>query len=332
MSKITQYTIAEKAGVSAITVSRVINNKPDVNPKTRKKILKIINELNYVPNLLAKSLKSGKSKTIGVIVSNLYNPFFNDVLCGINEILNKKGYSIIVCNSNNSINEEEKNVLTLIEKRVDGILITPVGKKSLDIMHLQKIKIPSVLFMSHINLIKSDYVGFNDQLGSFQAAEHLISRGHKKILYLHGPTNFSLTNERLRGFKKALFEYGIEKDESLFKEVTNPNMTEGYKIVKEILCQKQNFTAIATFNDYVAIGVLKAVLERNLKVPEDIAIIGYDDIEFASLSIIPLTTIQLPKFLLGKCAAQILLSKMIGQKCQCKNKFLKPKLVIRDST
>ena len=332
MFKVTQYVIAEKAGVSANTVSRVINNKPDVNPKTRKRILKIINKLNYTPNLLAKSLKSGKTKTIGVIVSNLYNPFFNQVLCGIDEILNGKEYNIIICNSNNNYNREEKAIVTLIQKRVDGILITPVGKKSLDIVYIQKTKIPFVLVMSHFKTTNTDYVGFNDKIGSFQATQHLISRGHRKILYLGGPSFFSLAQERLYGHKKALVTYGIKVDQKLLKEIVNPNMEEGYKIVKKILSKEFDFTAIATFNDYIAMGALKAILERNLKVPDDIAIVGYDDIEFVSLSIVPLTTIQLPKYLLGRKAAELLLTKMTGRKRKYQSIFLEPNLIVRNST
>jgi len=332
MFKVTQYVVAEKAGVSANTVSRVINNKPDVNPKTRKRILKIINKLNYTPNLLAKSLKTGKTKTIGVIVSNLYNPFFSQVLCGIDEILNGKEYSIIICNSNNDYNREEKAIVTLIQKRVDGILITPVGEKSLDIAYMQKTKVPFVLIMSHFKTTNTDYVGFNDKIGSFQATQHLISRGHRKILYLGGPSYFSLAKERLYGHKKALVTHGIKVDQKLLKEIVNPNMEEGYKIVKKILSKEFDFTAITTFNDYIAIGTLKAILERNLKVPEDIAIIGYDDIEFASLSVVPLTTIQLPKYLLGRKAAELLLTKMTERKRKYQRIFLEPNLIIRSST
>lgn len=332
MFKVTQRVIAEKAGVSANTVSRALNNKPDVKSKTKEKVLKIANKLSYTPNLLAKSLKSGKTKTIGVIVSNLYNPFFNQVLCGIDEILNGKEYNIIICNSNNDYNKEEKAIVTLIQKRVDGVLLTPVGKKSLDIAYMQKTKIPFVLVMSHLKTINTDYVGFDDKVGAFQATQHLIARGHRKILYLGGPSYFSLAQDRLYGHKKALVTHEIKVDQKLLKKIINPKMEEGYRIVKEILSKEFDFTAIATFNDYIAIGALKAILERNLKIPEDIAIIGYDDIEFASLSIVPLTTIQLPKYLLGRKAAELLLTKITGRKRKYQSIFLKPNLIVRNST
>ena len=331
MLKVTQRMIAKEAGVSVNTVSRALNNKPDINPTTRRKILKIAKELGYVPNLLAKSLKSGETKTIGVIVSNLFNPFFGPVVYGIDEKIRKKGYSIIICNSDSDYKREEEAIATLVKKRVDGILITPVKRSSLDASFLEKTKIPCVLMMSQFKAKNFDYVGFDDKMGTFLATEHLIKKGHKKILYLSGPPSFSLSQDRLIGYKRALNKYGIKIEKSLIRSVT-PKLEEGYKVVKELLSKKFDFTAIVAFNDYIALGAMKAIFEHNLKIPDDIALVGHDDIEFASLATVPLTTVRLPKHLLGEKAAEILLSKMKGRKKKAQHFFLKPELVIREST
>jgi LacI family transcriptional regulator len=331
MSKVTERVIAEIAGVSVNTVSRALNNKPDVSSITRKKVLKIAKRLGYVPNLLAKSLKSGESKTIGVVVSNLSNPFFNPVLRGIDDKLREKEYNIIICNSDGDYRREEEAIATLIQKRVDGVVLTPVGKRSLDISFLKKARVPFVLMMSHFKVTDTDYVGFNDKIGAFLAAEHLIKKRHRKILYLGGPPYFSLARDRLQGHKKALIAHEIKVDQKLVRAVS-PKLEEGYQVVKKTLSEGLDFTAIATFNDYLALGAMKAIFERHLKIPDDIAIVGYDDIEFASLSIVPLTTIRLPKYLLGSKTAGVLLAKMTKKRAKSQRMLLKPELIVRDST
>ncbi|MBC7189892.1 LacI family DNA-binding transcriptional regulator, partial [Candidatus Aerophobetes bacterium] len=220
MSRVTQREIARKAGVSINTVSRALNNKPDINPATKKKIIQIAKDLGYVPNLLAKSLKSGETKTIGVVVSNLFNPFFGPVIYGIDEKIRKKGYSIIICNSDNDYRREEDAIMTLVKKRVDGILVTPVKKGSLDASFLQNAKIPCVLMMSQFKSENFDYVGFDDKMGTFLATEYLIKKGHKRILYLSGPPYFSLSQDRLAGYRKALEDNKIKMDKNLIKFVT----------------------------------------------------------------------------------------------------------------
>jgi len=331
MQKVTQRMIAKMVGVSVNTVSRALNNKPDVSPATRKKILKIADQLGYVPNLLARSLKSGHSKTIGVVVSNLSNPFFNPVIRGIEDILRKKGYNIIICNSDSDYAREEEAITTLIQKRVDGVVITPVGKRSLDISYLQRTGVPFVLMMSHFKTNYTDYVGFDDKLGASLATQHLIKKGHRKILYLGGPPYFSLAQDRLYAHKKVLTQHGIKIDRRLIKTVT-PRLEEGYAVVKRLLSKGLDFTAIATFNDYLALGAVKALFECNIKIPDDIAIVGYDDIEFASLSIVPLTTVRLPKYLLGSKTAEVLLKRITKKETKPKHILLKPELVVRDST
>ena len=331
MSQVNQRLIAEKAKVSINTVSRALNDKPDVSSVTRKRVLKIAQQVGYVPNLLAKSLKSGQSKTIGVVIPNLSNPFFNPVLRGIDDKLREQGYNLMICNSNGDYRREEEAVVTLIQKRVDGVSLTPVGKRSLDISYLQKMSVPFVLMMSHFKVTDTDYVGFDDKMGAFLATQHLMEKGHRRILYIGGPPYFSLARDRLFGHKKALATYGIRIDRKLLR-TASPKLEEGFRIVRKILSEGLDFSAIAAFNDYLALGAVKAIFEHGLKVPEDIAIVGYDDIEFASLSIVPLTTIQLPKYLLGSKTAQLLLAKMRTKGTKPKKVLLKPQLKVRSST
>ena len=331
--RVTQKVIAEIAGVSVNTVSRALNNKPDVNAKTKHKILKIVKELGYTPNLVAKSLKAGKTKTVGVVVSDITNPFFNLVIHAIEDKAQKKGYSIILCNANEDYKREEKAIKLLVQKRVDGILITPVEKKTLDIFYLQQMKVPFVLVARHLKIPGLSYVVADDVLGGFLATEHLIKKGHKKIIYIAGPSHVTTAQERLNGYKKALAQYGIRFKKELVR-FTNAKSEDGYKVMKDALSKKLDFTAVSTFNDYLALGIMKAVYERGLKIPDNIAIVGYDDIEFAPLTIVPLTSVRIPKYELGSKAVEILfkfLSKTYKSP-KTQQVMLEPELVIRNTT
>lgn len=332
--RVTQKVIAKVAGVSVNTVSRALNDKPDVNPETKNKILKLAKEFRYTPNLLAKGLKVGETKSIGVVLSDISNPFFSGVIQGIEDVAQKKSYSIIVCNSNEEYEREERSIRLLIQKRVDGVLITLVEKKTLDISYLKDMNVPFVLIARRIGIPEVSYVVADDVLGGFLATEHLIKRGHKKILCIAGPPYVTTAQDRLAGYRKALCQYGIKFDENLV-EFTNAKIEDAYKLIKSLLRRdKLGFTAVATFNDYLALGVIKALYEKGLKVPDDLALVGYDDIEFAALTVVPLTTICMPKYELGKKAVEILSEQLLEKSDFPKPQhiIIKPYLVVRESS
>ena len=333
MMKVTLATIAKKAGFSTITVSRALNNKPDINTQTKEKILTIAKELGYTPNLLAKSLKAGKTRTIGVIVSDISNPFFSLVIKGIEDFLRKKGYSFILGNSDEDYKRETEAIRLMIQKRVDGILITPVEKETPDLTYLTKRSIPCVLVARFVRGTNLNYVVSNDMLGSLLATEHLIHLGHRRILYLAGPVYVTTTQERLDGYKNALEKNGIAINPELI-QYTNAKMEDGYNLIRKAISKNLQFTAVSTFNDYLAAGTIKALQELNMKIPEDIAIIGYDDIEFASLFAVPLSTVRIPCYELGFRAAEILIHNIENSSESSKPQgvVLNPELIIRNST
>ncbi|TKJ47524.1 LacI family transcriptional regulator [Candidatus Aerophobetes bacterium Ae_b3a] len=332
MSHVTLRDIAKKADVSATTVSRALNNKPDVSSKTKDKILRIAKNLGYTSNLLAKSLRSRKSKTIGVVLTDISNPFFAAIAKGIESAAHKRGYSIILCNTDEKYEKEEEALQVLVEKRVDGLLITPVQKEYQDILRIKERRIPLVSIARHFDTIETDSVVSDDVLGGFLATEYLIKKGHKRILYISGPLHVSSASERLKGYKRALKKYKIPFKEKLVRGYT-AKMGKAYTLTRRILKEKLDFTAIFTFSDFLALGVMKAIREEKLKIPDDVAIVGYDDIEFASALEIPLTTVHMPKYRLGTEGTNMLIDEIEGRSTHRKPQKLvfKPELIARKS-
>ena len=333
MSHVTLQDIAKEAGVSTTTISRALNDKPDVNPKTKNKILEIAKDLGYTPNLLAKSLRSKNSKTIGVVLADISNPFFATVAKGVEDAAHKRGYSIILCNTDEEYEKEEEALQVLVEKRVDGLLIAPVQKEYEDILRIKEQKIPLVLVSRHFDKIETNSVVSDDVLGGFLATEYLIKKEHKRILYISGPLHISSASERLKGYKRALKEYKITFEEKLVKGYT-AKMDKAYALMRKILKERLDFTAIFTFSDFLAFGVTKALREERLKIPDDIAVVGYDDIEFASILETPLTTVHVPKYRLGMKGANMLIDEIERKSTDRKSQklIIKPKLMVRKST
>lgn len=331
MSHVTLRDIAKEAGVSTTTISRALNNKPDVSSKTKDKIIKIAKNLGYTPNLLAKSLRSKKSKTIGVVLADISNPFFSAVAKGVENAARKKSYSIILCNTDEEYEKEEEALQVLVEKRVDGLLITPVQKEYKDILRIKEQKIPLVLVGRHFDTIGTNSVVSDDSLGGFLATEYLIKKGHRKILYISGPLHISSASERLNGYKEALKKYKISFKKKLVRGYT-AKMDEAYMLMEKLLKEKLDFTAIFTFSDFLAFGIMKALREEKLKIPDDVAVVGYDDIEFSSILEIPLTTVHMPKYRLGMEGTNMLIDEIEGKNSGKPQKLvIKPELIVRES-
>jgi len=331
MSHITLKDIAIRAGVSVNTVSRALRNKPDINDETKKGIIEIAERLGYTPNVLAKSLRSKRTKTIGVVISDISSPFYSSVVKGIEDEAQEKGYSIILSNTDEQYKKEEAAVQVLLEKRVDGLLITPVQEENKDILGLKEKRIPFVLVGRHFDVIQTNYIDIEDIIGGFLATEHLIKKGHRRILHINGPLYMSCAWERLAGYKRALLEYGLEYDQKLVRG-NMTEMEEAYKLIKRILSEELNFTAIFAFSDVLALGAIHALREAKLRIPDDIGVVGYDDIEFARVSHPPLTTVRVPRYRLGKEAVNLLVEKIIKKGSRKLHQvIIKPELVIRES-
>jgi len=328
MKYITLKKVAEKAGVSVNTASRAINNKPDINEETKKRVLKVAQKLGYVRNATAVALRTRKTGTIGVVIADNRNPFYAEVLNGMEEAAREKNYHIILANTQRDYKKEEEAINLLLAKRVDGLLITPVQDRDDDIKNLIDANIPFVVVGRDFEDIEVDAI-YNDEVkGGFLATEYLIKKGHKRIALINGFLYKSPAKGRLEGYKKALNKYRISLDESLISS-GDINIEDGYERTKKMLEKNLDFTAIFAYNDMMAFGAIQAIKEKGLRIPEDIGLVGYDDIPFSSLISPLLTTIRLKKQDLGVESVKLLLSRINGKRKKIKKMMLDVELITR---
>ncbi len=326
--------IAKIAGVSVMTVSRVINNERYVKKETKDKVLKIISKYGYEPNFFAKSLKSKKSKTIGLIIGDIENPYYSRLAKGVIDVAESLDYNVIVCNSKYKTELSERYVSMLIKKGVDGVLIATVDVYNELINKLDKRDIPFVLITRRLDLPGINYITADDYLGGRIVAEYLVSLGHKKIFFLKAPNVWS-ANERIRAFTDVLKENNIYYDDSYFSDHLE-NLEQSYNATKKFLSDKNNkdFTAIIGGNDFLAIGAMEAIIEGGLNIPDDISLVGYDNLNLTSILKVPLTTVKQPKLKFGELATNRII-RMIENHGKAKLKpqrlVIKPELVIRKS-
>lgn len=326
---VTLKDIAKKSGYSVITVSRALNNKGYVSEKAKKKILEVAKELNYVKNVTASSLKYNKTKTIGVVIVDTQNPFYSDILKGIESAARKKDYQILFMNTDRKYETEQKAIRTFLERRVDGLIITSTQSKIDDLLYLQDINFPTVLVEFHDEKLKLDEVYIDDFKGGYIATNHLIEIGKKNILFFAGSSFKYASRMRCEGYKKAMKENNLKINTLFSKE----GFDEAYLNFKKFWNNKDiDIDGIFCYNDIFAFAVLKFFEEINVKVPEKVAVIGYDDIVFSS--IIGLSTIKVDKFSIGEKAFEILYKRINskGKKTKKKESIFDVELVIRRST
>jgi len=330
MKYITLKMVAESAGVSVNTASRAINNKQDINLETKKRVLKIAQDLGYVRNDTAVALRTKKTGTIGVVIADNRNPFYAEVLNGMEVAARKKNYHIILANTQRDYKKEEEAINLLLNKRVDGLLIAPVQDRDDDIKKLIEANIPFVIVGRDFNDIDLDAV-YNDEVkGGFLATEYLIKKGHKKIAFINGVLHKSPAKGRLKGYKKALKECEIPFNDALIS-VGDIDVKDGYERTKQMLKKNLDFTAIFAYNDMMAFGAMQAIKEKDLRIPENIGLVGYDDILFSSLISPALTTIKLKKQELGVESVKLLLSRINRAHKKTKKIMLDVELIVRET-
>ncbi|WP_035294438.1 LacI family DNA-binding transcriptional regulator [Clostridium sp. KNHs214] len=330
MKKATLKDIAEAVGVSKATVSMVLNNKEiNVSESTREKIFNSAKELNYIPNSVARSLSTKKTETIGIILPDIENPFFSEIARAIEDVANKFNYNVILCNTDNKNDKEEQYIKLLISKLVDGIIfLTGVGKdESIDI--LKNNNIPFVLvdrYMENVEEFNGVYC-LNEE-GVEQGVDYLLQNGKKHIAFVTGPMELSVSKKRLDGYKKSMNNRNIYKDELIFEgDFTTEG---GIKVTQNILKSKISVDAIFYGNDAMALGGMKVLLRAGYRIPEDISIIGFDNIRISSFVQPELTTIGQPIYHMGKEACKLLINT-IEHKDEKKQIYFKPELIIRDT-
>lgn len=329
---VTIKDIANLAGVSKTTVSKVLNNKDQkISESTRQKILNIVRENNYVPNKMAQSLVTKKTKTIGLIIPDIRNPFFTDIARGAEDKAVREGYNIILCNTDENIEKETRAFNTLTEKMADGIIFAPSSKTEVNSNEYKISSKPIVLVDKELNIENlKGVVSLDNEEGTYLGTKHLVGINHKDILYLSGPLKSEISINRLNGYKKALKESNIKFNEDLVIQ-GEYSFEWGYEVVKNL--DEINFTAICAANDLIAIGAIKALKERGIKIPQDISIVGFDDIQTAKIIEPQLTTIKQNSYDMGYESASILINNLENKEINNIEKMIfKPELVIRSST
>jgi len=316
MKETTLKQIAETLGISITTVSKALKNYPDVSEKTKKKVLELAQTLQYTPNSFAVNLRTKESRTIGLIIPEVVHHFFSNVINGIIAEAEKNGYLVIILQSNESLELEKKQVELLINKRVDGIIMS-LSNESNDENHIKEIlrrEIPFVQFDKISKFIPSSKVIINDQKAAFEATEHLIKKGCKKIAHIRGPVNPQNSIDRFLGYKKALEHYGIPFDYNLIYTCKNVTFDEGKLFAEQLLKEHSDVDGIFVITDLVAVGVLAHFNENNIKVPQDIKVIGFSN-WFMSQVITPkLSTVDQPSFEMGVESFNLLLEEINSRK------------------
>lgn len=331
VKKATLKDVAKLAGVSINTASRALNNKPDVHRETRKRVQQAAKEINYIPNLLAKGLKGKHSRSIGVIVADIGNPFFAEVIEGIEEVVAGKGYVITVGNSSEDPKKELYLVNTLLEQQVSGLLITPMQRNADFLKLVDRESTPCVLMARRFEAVLNSCVLNDDYTGAYQAADYLIRQGHRRILFLNGPRHMWSAKQRLIGYRQALESHQLRFDEELLR-FSAPTMGDACLQLDELVKNGERPDAVFAFNDFMAIGAMRALRNNRLKVPQDVAVFGYDGIDIGEMIHPSLSTVEIAKRQLGREAASMLIDLIEGKNNELDRQIiLPPKLVIRGS-
>ena len=328
----TMKDVAQAAGVSVTTVSHVINETRYVSEDLRARVLQAMEELNYHPNILARSLRQGITHTIGLIVPDNSNPFFAEIARVAETVGFENDYSVILCNSDKNVERESAYINVLIAKQVDGVIFIAAGSEQQHLRELAAQGIPVVVADREVPQELADVVLVNHEQGGYDATRHLITSGHRRIACIAGPSPLTPSADRVRGYRRALREAGIPIEEELMVRCTESYLG-GETAMAQLLRLDELPTAVFTYNDVTAIGALRAIRNAGLQVPEDLSIVGFDDIPLASAVVPALTTVAQPIADLATLATELLIARIQnseeyepGQRI-----VLDTKLVVRES-
>lgn len=302
--------IARELNVSSSTVSRALKDYPGISDETKRKVKELADKLNYRPNAIALSLRKSRSFTIGVIIPEVVHFFFSTVISGIEEVAFSRGYNVILTQTNEKLAREKSSVETMLSNQIDGFLVS-FSKETKDFSHFSKLMdqgFPIVFFDRMPDIPKAINVTVDDFTGSYEATKHLISQGYKNIVHLAGPANLKISKERERGYREALLDSGIPINPAFIVECPQGTNEEAYQITLEIF---REFTekpdAFFANNDMAAVGAMMASKSLNLKVPEDIGVVGFSNWQFCSILDPSLSSVSQPGVKLGAKATELLL-------------------------
>ena len=331
--KLTIKDVAKRSGFSVATVSAVINDVPIVSEKSKNKILQVIEEMGYRPNTIARSLKKSKTSTLAIIVKDITNPFYPELISGIEEVAWSKNYEVFLCNTENDIEKEKKYIDNLISKQVDGVFLSTSSlDRIVDYTVLSDSNIPYVFVNRKPNVLFDNewFVGTDNYAAVQKAIRYIISKGIKDIAFYAGPQEYWTFNQRLLAFKETMEKEGLEvKDEWIFTR-EEFNEETGYNNTLKIIKDSKLPECIFCSSDPLAFGAYKALSENNIKVPDDMYLMGTDNNKFGEL--IGLSSIDMNNKQLGREAADVLIDVLKNKETQKKNEIiLQPELIIRSS-
>ncbi|MCB0402851.1 MAG: LacI family DNA-binding transcriptional regulator [Flavobacteriales bacterium] len=315
MKKVSLADVAKSLGVSKTLVSLVLNGRGDekgINKETQQRVREKVKELNYKPNLFARGLRVGKSNTIGLVVADISNSFYAKMCRSIEDHCNEKGYNLIICSSDEKPEKESELIQMLIDRQVDGLIISTTQSNNKDISLLKKSDFPFVLIDRKDTKTETNYVGVDNKEGAKSVVQHLINLGNKRIGHLTiTPAHLSTIKERVTGYKEALKENGIRVDNNLIREISFDNIKEDvYRELKELLNPPLSINSLFVANNNIAVACLECLQEMNIRVPQDIALVSFDDIDAFKLCYPPVTAVSQPIEAMGKESVRMLVNQI----------------------
>jgi LacI family transcriptional regulator len=332
-TQVTIKDIARELGISPSTVSRALKDHPDISVETKRQVNELARQLNYRPNIIALSLRSQKSNVIGVIIPEIVHYFFSSVISGIEEVANQHGYSVMISQSGEDYAKEVDACDAFFNGIIDGLLVS-VTKETEDYSHFHRLEeegIPIVFFDRIVEEIASDRVIIDDFGGAYQATEHLIIQGRRKIVHFEGPQNRLIGQNRLNGYLQAMRDNGVVIDPKLL--IPCDNFQAAIVETQRLIDNGVKFDSIFTVNDFTAAGALKTLLKNGFKVPHDVSIVGFGDDQTAQMVDPTLTTVRQPGFEMGKKAMELLIKRIRQDRPEPPvTEVLKTNLVVRESS
>ncbi|WP_047152679.1 LacI family DNA-binding transcriptional regulator [Aneurinibacillus tyrosinisolvens] len=327
--KPTIYDVAREAGVSIATVSKVINKAGRISDKTRQRVYKIMDDLNYQPSVVASALTGKRTNTLGLLIPDLANPFFAEIARSIEDRAQELGYSVVMCSTDNNTNKERKYITLLRQKSIDGFIMASGVQEEKILKELIEEKVPIALVSQEIPSLGIDSVTVDDFLGGYEVTQHLLKLGHKQIAVLAQDERSS--RERVRGYRQALTDSELTVDESLI--LVADSITKNNDVrAGQLFDREERPTAIFACNDVLAISALQAARERGITIPNELSLVGFDNTIMARIVDPPLTSVAQPIHDMGRRVVDILVSKVEDGNAMKQRIVLMPELIIRGST
>ncbi|PTN09537.1 LacI family DNA-binding transcriptional regulator [Mangrovibacterium marinum] len=324
--------VAKRAGVSIATVSRVLNNSESVNEETRMKILKAIKELKYQPSRVAKRLrsKSGAGNLLGVLIPDIQNPFYVDVLRGIEDVAYQNNYVIIMCNFSQDEKKEAMYLEILESEAIDGLIAAPAHEEDQRVKKIVRNGLPVVCVDRGLKGMDVDVVWVNNQESAYQAVSFMIEKGYKRIAHIGGLPTIPSSRLRLEGYRNAMQDHGLDLDENLIIQ-GDSSYASGMQVTEKLLSMTNPPDALFTGNNLITLGALEVINGRKLQIPKDIAVLGFDDMNWSNALNPPLTAVRQPAYEIGKRAGELLIQRIKDPKRPCIQMTLNSELKIRHS-